>query len=185
MTRESKAILLALLALLLYALSILVTDGKLIFPFPMNKAVFAVFIFQFCYWEKQLGLKLLFPILIALLGLSSSQYIWEIVLPQGAVKTLYDSPAPDILNLLFLLTMVFSAVAMVRQQEKWQMRALGIFGTGLFVIGYTISNIWYEFPGTVFIAASVLLEPTYKPWNKLWLLFAGLETTEVITYLVN
>lgn len=184
MTRELKAILLVFLTLIIYAISILVTDGSLIFPFLLNEAIFAALILQFCIWERHLKLKLLFPIGIALLSIASSPFLWEIVLPIESLGPFYESPALDIFKLLFLMTMVFSGVAMVRQQEKWQMRTLGIFGLGLFSIGYTIDNLWYELAGSIFIAASVMIEPTYKPFNTLWLLLAGLEVTEVVTVLL-
>ncbi len=192
MTREIRAIFLALLTLFVYAGLIFFTDGSFIFPYPINELIFAAVVLQFCYWERHLKVKLLYPVGVAFLAIFSTDVSWEIILNQQQLEQLFATPWPRIIRISFLIGIVFSAVAIVLHQDKWQARFMAIFGMGMFITGYALDlehihysySMWYSLAGALLIAIGVSIEPKYEPFNYLWILIAGLELTHVLTYLL-
>jgi len=192
MTREIRAIFLALLTLFVYAGLIFFTSGSFVFPYPINELIFAAVVLQYCYWERHLKAKLLYPIGVAVLAIFSTDVTWEIILNQSQMEQMISTPWPRIIRVTFLIAIVFSAVAIVLHQDKWQARFITIFGMGLFIVGYALDlehilhnySMGYSLAGGLLISIGVSIEPKYEPFNYLWILIAGLELTKVLTYLL-
>ena len=66
MTREARTLFVGTLTLLVYSISIYVSQGSFIFPFPLNEFIFLAIAVQFFLWNRN-GNKLA-GILVTLAG---------------------------------------------------------------------------------------------------------------------
>lgn len=168
MTREGKTLLLLTLTYVLYAMSILLSQGSFIFPFPLNGFALFVITVQLAWWNKS---DLLPAITVGLIGLSSlisSPPFWEIWLNSEALIKLDEINFYPIAFLTHsILTLVYLSLSTLKFKNStltWisLVAGAGILGGGLFASHLSLALSF------LLIAGSLLLKRKLEGLNWIW-----------------
>lgn len=115
MTREERSVSLAILTLIVYSVFMYLEKGALLFPYPLNEAIFLIISFQFYWWNRHTPGKLfLYPAVSALFNLLSTQFFWSLWLDGVQMELLTAGPLLDILKLIYFLLLGIWAIHTVR-----------------------------------------------------------------------
>ena len=185
MTKEQRLVFLAALTLIVYAVSILITKGALIFPFPINQFLFFGVAIQLAYWHRnQKGLAIA-SVLTSLAWAGSSQVTWTIILPLDKAAKVVQSNTTEWFLLCFYELLVIGAIVWLIRSENPLQRVL--FGLGaLGLIAGILTPYELVIPASLsLIVLSIYVCPILKPFHLLWLLLLILESTEWLTLYLN
>ncbi len=185
MTKETRLIFLSVLTVLFYALSIYLSQGAFIFPFPLNEAILFIIALQFGYWNRK---KIKLSLLIIAVGLFSflgNEVYWSFVLSDQQMYQFSESIATDIFKLIAAFALlVFGFLTLTTQTKKIAQLCTLIF---ILVFMGSISYLSpsYLFYGLCFMATSVIISPVLKPFHLIWILLFFLESTKFLTIVIN
>ena len=185
MIREAKLLFLVALTYCIYAASMLLDKGGLLFPFPLNEAVLLIVAIQFAYWNRSQQFNAVNLILIGLFGVGMNLLYWEMVLPYETMHAFSESLWTDFFNLLFGAWLIIFGVRTIVKQNNWQNFALGIIFAGFFVAGLIYYSPFYYCIAYAAMVLSTALRPVYAPMHLFWLLLLMLEGSRAITFWAN
>jgi len=188
MSKESRLVFLAGLTLCLYAGINFMSNGGIVFPFPLNSFIFLIVTAQFTFWHHKKGFPIYVFLLTAMFGVLANPVLWEIVFSLESLKDFARYPWLHWFYFLNALGLIISAVYLINKQKRHftsLLTAAGIilFGYGVYSRGeFHVDIGHFDFAGLALIAVSVLIRPTYKPLHFLWILLFVLQLTEWLTF---
>lgn len=185
MTKEVRLLFLATLTLTFYAISIYLTQGSIIFPFPLNGIILLIISIQFAYWHWRNKIPALFILGISIFGFLGSEVYWSFILEDQKMYQFSSLPVTDIFNLLSALCIIGFGVYTFLAQKKTISRLCSIFFIILYISSITYLPPIYMFYGFIFMAISILIHPVHKPFHLFWILLLILETTKFLTIVLN
>lgn len=186
MTREARVLFLSILTLIVYAVSIFINQGALIFPFPLNEFIFLAVALQFFWWNRT-GNKSagLLTSIAGICAVMSTQFFWSFIYGHGTMEFLMDSLTTDYF-LLGFYTLVLAAgiITLVKQRKGIPVVLSSLFVIAL-VAGVILNNSLILVLGYGFMVASTQLMKVFAPYHLLWILLFLLKLTELLTFLLN
>ena len=186
MTREVRALFLAVLTLLVYAVSIFVTSGALIFPFPLNEFIFLALSLQFLWWNHTAGKWIgLYATVAGLCAVFSTQFFWSFIYGNETLAFLIETPITDFFLLGFYVLLLFGGVFTIFKQLTALATVLGICFVLIFSVGVAINNAPLLLLAYTTMIVSTQITKSYAPFHLLWILLFILKATEWLTFLAN
>jgi hypothetical protein len=182
MNREERTVFLVFLTWMLYALGVLVDNGRLIFPFPLNEIAFLLVSALFVGWNRKADRKqLLLFSLVAIFQLLSTQFFWTFIVSDQTMEHLVHSIWLDFFSICFYIALlIWMRYFLVKTALKFRIPILFVFVS---VLSYAIvsSNFWLETGVIVSFAALVVFRKIHAPFQLLWLLLAMFDLVKLIT----
>jgi len=187
MNKDVKTLFLVALTLIIYALSIFISSGAFVFPFPLNPFIFFVIALLFVYrhWKKRKvrGVAIL-VLFIGLFGILSSSVLWELLFSMESIENLFTQDRAKWLKVIYgILIFVWGSITLLKQHKIVPTLAT-VIGLTLFILGffgiydpYTI----FIMLGYGFFVVSNFIKPVFRPFHLLWILLLILEVSEWIT----
>lgn len=186
MTREVRALFLAILTLVVYAVSIFISSGALIFPFPLNEFIFLALSLQFSWWNradgKWIGIYTSFAGLCAVL---STQFFWSFIYGNDTLEFLMDTLITDFFLLGFYVLLLFGGIFTIFKQRTALATLLGIGFICSFSVGVAINGAPLLLLAYAGMIVSTQISKAYAPFHLLWILLFILKATEWLTFLLN
>ncbi|MCJ8292496.1 MAG: hypothetical protein HRT58_05135 [Crocinitomicaceae bacterium] len=186
MTREARALFLSMLTLVVYAVSIFISQGSFIFPFPLNEFIFLGISAQFFWWNR-LGNKWAGSIAIVagICAVLSKQFFWTFLYSTEAMEFFMDSLITDYCLLAFYVLVLIGAIATMIRQKK----GIALLFSAFFVLAF-ISGVFYNHALLLllaygFMSVSTQLSKAFAPYHLLWILLFILKLTEWLTFFLN
>ena len=185
MQKEDKLIFLTALTLIVYAVSIYLQQGALIFPFPLNPLLLLIVTTRFFFWHKNQGFPALLLLLMGLFTFLGSEYYWSIILSPETMITFSESLITDVFLLCaYLCLIIFSYNSALRAKNALFI-LLSIIFVGLFVNGQL-----FESPISILLSYLVMIganvyKPVFQPLQLIWILLFILEGSKLISFLLN
>ena len=183
MTREGQILFLAVLTLVVYAASIYLEKGMLLFPFPLNEIVFFIVALQFAWWNRTR--TAIYIVVVSTLWVLSTPFFWSLVYGHQMMEAWSKNLLTDYFLLSFyMLVLTAGIIQSIRQKT----RLTSVFGA---VFLFTLcTGVWTSEPWLILLAAasmaiSSFIRPVFQPFHLLWLLFALLKGTEVISFTLH
>lgn len=185
MKREDRLIFLTALILVVYAVSIFMSYGSLVFPLPLNEFILLIVGFQFFWWNKEQGFPALLVLLIGLFAVLGSQVFWSMLLPEIAMQSMMDSYLIDLFTILSFFCIILFAIS----QSLRQKTALSLGLSSLFAVAFLFGEI-FNYPTVVLASYAVMIvsnihKPVFQPLNLIWILLFILKGSEIISFLIN
>lgn len=183
MTKEQKTLSLVGLTLLIYALGIYFQPGGLfIFPYPINPFIFLAVSLQYTFWKGVKWLRYSFINFIGLLGVLSTQVLWEILLNEQQLGIFLQNPWIDWFLLLFyfgiMVWLIIQMIQTIRIPIAVILSGISIFGI---VVGMIDTNIkWITLAYFIGLIAS-RFDRRSKEYSPYWSLLILLSLTEIVT----
>ena len=186
MTREVRTLFLGVLTLIIYAVSIFISQGSLIFPFPLNEFIFLAIAGQFLFlnWSKSKVVGIL-PVIAGILGVLSTQFFWTFIYEQQEMVKFMDGLTTDYFLLSFYVLILIGAIATMIKQRS----GLSLLLSTFFIIGF-VAGVILNHPLLLLAAygsmiASTQMKKVYSPYHLLWILLFVLKLTEWLTFILN
>jgi len=184
MTKEVKSIFLVTVTLFLYGISMLFSNGAVVFPYPLNPFIFIVVAIQFSIWHRQKALAWLI-VLTALMSCLGSIIIWETLLPFHRLNSFVETIWLDVFKLLYLIGIVAWGIFTAIQQKSFLYSSLTIAGLISLILGEINENQYLTIFGWLILMISTQIKKVSAPFQLLWLLLFILESTTFITVWLN
>lgn len=186
MTREARTIFVSVLTMILFAVSMFISQGSLIFPFPLNEFVFLAVAVQFFFWNSKThpiaGITAIVGGIIAVL---STQFFWTFFYSPEEMMTFMDGLTTDYLQIGFYLIVFIAIVATFLKQNNTPAIFLSILSLIPFVLAAWSYNSFFFMLSYGLMVASTQVKTVYAPYHLLWVLLFALETTECLTVILN
>ncbi|MDB0037850.1 hypothetical protein N9F08_00645 [bacterium] len=186
MTREARTLFVGTLTLLVYSISIYVSQGSFIFPFPLNEFIFLAIAVQFFLWNRN-GNKLA-GILVTLAGVCavlSTQFFWTFFYGQEGMIHLMEGMTTDYFLIGYYILVLIAGVATLIRQK----RGISMLFNSFFVLAF-ISGIMYNHTLLLvlaygFMVASTQISKVFASYHLLWILLFILELTKWLSFFLN
>lgn len=176
MTKEGRVVALALTTIFMYGLSMFLTHGTFIFPFPLNEVIFFIATLLIGYESyKSEKLLTIFFGLFAISKLFSGTFIWSFFTSHQVIEKIANSPTTDISRLLSLvLVIILFYLTFKKGKGDWVKNSF-LIPTLMLTLSAIFSWYWLEIItfGMLFIFALYHLK-SHKIFN-LWILLFVLE----------
>jgi hypothetical protein len=186
MTSEVRTLFLGILTLVVYAASIFITQGSLIFPFPLNEFIFLAISTQFFFvnWKGNKWAGLL-SVIAGVCGVLSTQFFWAFIYEQEQMMEFMNGLTTDYFLLAFYALILIAGVATMIKQK----RGVALLLSGLFFIAF-VSGVLLNHPLLLLLAygsmvASTQITKVFSPYHLLWVLLFVLKLTEWLTFILN
>ncbi len=186
MTSEARTLFLGVLTLVIYAVSVFISEGALIFPFPLNEFIFLAIAAQFFYlnWKgnKWVGLLSIFT---GVFGVLSTQFFWTFFFSQKEMVEFMDGLTTDYCLLASYLFILIGGIATTIAQKK----GAALLLSGLFILAF-VASVILNHPLLMLLAhgsmvASTQIKKVYAPYHLLWILLFVLASTKWLTFFLN
>jgi len=181
MSKEERAVTLAVLTFFMFALSIFLTDGSFIFPFPLNEFAILLVSFLFVLWHPKKGVLPYLFLISAIAGMLSSRFFWEIFFSFQKLETFLNYTVIDWAKLTSGAFLLAAMLLFVLKYREWYFKVLAIVFSGLFVYAFIFHRIdlyCIAFLGFVILG---VLRSVHKPFHLLWVLYFVLFGLEWLT----
>ena len=186
MTREVRALFLSILTLIVYAVSIFISSGALIFPFPLNEFIFLAVSLQFLWWNrtegKWIGIYASFAGICAVL---STQFFWSFIYGHETMEFLMDSLITDLFLLGFYILVFIAGILTIVRQRTTTALFLGTCFAAAFIAGVAMNNPVLLLIAFALMVVSTQITKAFAPYHLLWILLFLLKTTEWLTFMIN
>jgi hypothetical protein len=177
MSKDQKAIFLAILTTCIYGFTILLEKGQFLYPFPLNEFIFFAVSIQFAFWNHSSDpAQVIYSVLAAFFFLLSSPYFWTFFMNSQALGQLIESPILDFFHLFFYICLVCWAInsfSLIVGTIKYLWMFLCAAGLCLYPI---FGNPLIEVLVFVLLAIIFSLYKLKQPFHLLWVLLAFLFT---------
>lgn len=184
MNKEGKAVALAGLTLLIYALSVFFRSGALIFPFPLNEFVFMVVAFRFLFWHPRKGaLPYLFAF-SSVAGVLGTYFLWETILSFEQMQIFFGYTVIDWARFISEVFLVVAAAYFIGAYKKWYLKGLFVLGLGVYIYGFIFNNLDFRCLGLLAMVVPSIWQPIKQPFHLLWVLLFMLEASEWLTFVL-
>lgn len=185
MTKEARLIFITALTVIFYALSIYLTQGAFIFPFPLNEAILLIVVLQYSYWHRAKRMLSLLILSIGVFSFLSNEVYWSFVLNDTQMHQFSNALYTDVFALLAALSILVFALLTLKHQKQ----ILAQICTVLFIAGFIGSISFlppnYTFLSLLMMATGVIINPVLKPFHMIWWLLLILEASKFITLFIN
>ena len=186
MTREARALFLSILTLIVYAVSIFINQGALIFPFPLNEFIFLALALQFFWWNRA---RNRWPgILASIAGICavmSTQFFWSFMYDTASMEIFMNSLTTDYFLLGFYVFLLVAGVFTLVKQKKGTALLLSSLFLASLIAGVFLNNALLVLLAFAFMTASTQLVKAFAPYHLLWILLLILKLTEWLTFVLN
>lgn len=186
MTSEVRTIFLGILTLVVYAFSIFISEGAIIFPFPLNEFIFLAISIQFLYsnWSGNRFAGFL-PIVAGICWVFSTQFFWSFFHTQEEMLEFMDDLTTDYFLITFYALILIGGITTMIKQNK----GIALLLSGAFAIAF-VSGVILNESLLLLIAygsmiASTQITKVYAPYHLLWVLLFVLKLTEWLTFFLN
>lgn len=179
MTREERSVSLVILTLIVYSAFMYFDKGAVLFPYPLNEALFLFVAFQFFWWrDKKYSIDSLLPVFTGIVNLLSTQFFWSLFFDTQKMEILTSGPTLDIAKLLFYLFIGVWAVSTI--WTIWPKNPFALIGT----LAVFALPIFYPIPivEVIPIVPITLISWNYKaqsPNHLLWILLCSLQIMKI------
>lgn len=185
MTRETRTIFVSVLTLILFAVSIFISQGSLIFPFPLNEFVFLAVAVQFFFWNsKTHSVAGITAVIGGIFAVLSTQFFWTFFFSPEEMLEFMAGLTTDYLQVGFYLIVLFAIVATLLRQKNTLAILLSTLSLIPFVLAAWSNNSLFFLLAYGLMVASTQVKTVYAPYHLLWVLLLALETTECLTLIL-
>lgn len=179
MTREERSVSLAILTLIVYSVFMYLEKGALLFPYPLNEAIFLIISFQFFWWNRQKpGYLYLLPFAGAIINMLSTQFFWSLWFDSVQMEKLTQGPVLDMLKLIYFLVLGSWALVSVRSINGTTILH-GILTGVLFLLPVVFPNPLTELIPLIIMAFYATRHKNQNTNHLLWILLCALQTMKV------
>lgn len=185
MTKEVKSLFLVSITLILYSVSIFISSGSIIFPFPLNPFIFLAITIQFAIWHSKAKMPWMIILFVAIAACLSSIIVWEIILPSAQLNSFVSSAWIDFFKIAQGIGILTWGISIARKQDHLKYSFLTVIGLSLVIIGHFQGFNVVELLGLGLITLSTHLNKVYSPFHLLWLLLFVLKLSHVLSLLLN
>lgn len=185
MSKEVRSIYLVVLTLLVYAGSIYFDKGTILFPFPLNEALFLAVSLQFIYWNKKLKFISLIILGTSLFGFLGNQIYWSMLLSNESMLQFSEALWMDVFKLLFGLGIITWAIYTSTKQKNKLNHLLTTFFLGAFITGFILESNLLILISYSIQFLSIIYKPAIRPYDYLWVLLFILEGSAWISFALN
>lgn len=113
MNPNQKTILLALLTVVFYGISIFITSGNLIFPFPLFELISLIVALRIATVERNDKILWFGAVPTLFIGAFHTQFIWSFLLPPEKLEHFFLSLKYDLIYLLYFLGIFLWGIAFI------------------------------------------------------------------------
>ena len=180
MTKEGRTVLLAILTLFTYAFFSFFEHHVLLFPIPLNSAVFlavAVYISYLNY--KQHAFLSILVSAIGFTGVFSNEIYWSMFLGASEMNAFSKTVTTDLLKIAYYIGLLLWIVVTFKKSTLFFFRVFGVFSIVLLSIGALFNNPNVELVGLFFPFIYSIRFKEESEFLKLWILLFVLEATKV------
>lgn len=169
MEREERVIAGVIMIQVMYAIFMLLSDGAFIFATPLNSSLFGVTAIYFAILNLRKDRWSIFFLAFGASSILISPLFIETILSGENLQSYYNSPLPDLLQLLILLmTVSFAGITLIKQKNS--------FARGLMIL-FIISYIGLHAQNRIDLMAipfafsliSSQLDRSLHPFHLLWI----------------
>ncbi|MEJ6617483.1 MAG: hypothetical protein QNL61_11305 [Crocinitomicaceae bacterium] len=185
MTKEVRVLFLTALTLAVYAVSIYLNQGALIFPFPLNELILLVVAIQFAFWHHKNRIPILYILGISLFGFLGNEVYWSFILVDQKMYTFSALPITDIFKLLSALCIVGFCVYTLLAQKNLMARFCSIIFIVMYISSITYLPSYFSFYGLILMTVGLFIQSVHRPFHLFWMLLLLLESTKYLTLLLN
>ena len=185
MTKEVRVLFLTVLTLVFYAVSIFLSQGAFIFPFPLNELILLVVSIQFSIWHYKKRIPVLYILGISLFAFLGNEVYWSFILDDQKMYSFSALPITDIFKLLNAICIIGFGVSYLLAQKKILARICSFLFIVFFIASITYLPSHFLFYGLIFMTLGIIIQPVYKPFHLFWVLLLLLELTKYLTLVIN
>jgi hypothetical protein len=180
MTKEGKTVLLAILTLFAYAFFSFFEHQVLLFPIPLNSAVFLAVALYFSYlnYRKQNALSVLVS-LIGFTSVFSNEIYWSMFLGASEMVAFSKTVTTDFIKIAYYIGLLCWIVVTFKKTTVFLFRVFGVFAILLVSIGAILNSSNLELAGLFFPFIYSIRFKEESELLKLWILLFVLEATKV------
>jgi hypothetical protein len=171
MTRETRAVALAALTFFMFALTVFLTDGSFVFPFPLNEFALLIVSFLLVWWHPKKGLLPYLLLTSALCAALGTRFFWETVMSYEELVRFMDLTVIDWARFsagIFLIAAMFYFFSSYKQ---WYFKAAVALAIGLYIWGFATTGWGLYGLAFVLLTAISTLKPVQRPFHVIWTLY--------------
>jgi len=186
MTNEARTLFFGILTLVVFAASMLLTKGAVIFPFPLNEFVFFVIAARFFAYNWN-GNKFagFLAVSAGVCAVLSTQFFWSFFNDQAEMIELAEGLTLGYFLLAFYLLIFIGGVAtMIKQRNGITLLLSGTF-LWAFVLGVFLNEPLLLILAYASMVASTQVKKVFEPYHLLWILLFVLKLMEWLTFFLN
>lgn len=185
MTKEVRLLFLAGLTLCVYAISIYLSQGAFIFPFPLNELILLIISIQIAYWHRKNKIPALYILGISIFAFLGNEIYWSFILEDQKMYQFSSLPITDIFNLLSALCIIGFGVYNSLAQKNNIAKLCSILFVILYISSITYLPSIFFFYALISMSIGLLIQSVHKPFHLIWFLLLILESTKFLTLTLN
>ncbi|MCR9174118.1 MAG: hypothetical protein NXI10_16585 [bacterium] len=172
MNREERAVALAGLTFFMFGLSILLSDGSFVVPFPLNEFALLVVSFLFMIWHPKKGALPYLYFGSALAGVLGSLVFWETVMSMPDLAAFYeDYTVIDLARLTQAVLLVVTMIIFFGSYREWYFKMFVVAAVALYGYGFVVFHPNFMLLSFIVLMVLNILKPTRKPFYLMWVLY--------------
>ncbi len=175
---ERKFVVLTILTYLVCGAYSWLTQGLLVFPFPLNEYIFlgaALWMGARNFREDPIKWLVAVLTLSGLFGVLSTEFFWSFFIKTDDLIDGRMAMYTDSFNVLYYLGIVVAMILSVIRSDKRFAAFIAIPAIVLLIIGWIINNVWLGVSGIVIFGGWSFTQLKSRPLYYIWVLLAVLE----------
>lgn len=182
MNREERAVAIAGLTFFLFGLSIFMSDGSFVAPWPLNEFSVLVVSFLFLIWHPRSGALPYLFFTSALAGVLGSYVFWETVLSVQEFEHFFlEYTVVDWARFTSAIFLVVPMIVFLSSYRKWYLKGLVAIATGLYAWGFVFDLLNYMLGAFLLLTVIGVIRPVRKPFQLIWVLYFVLFAMKWVT----
>ena len=182
MTREERAVAIAGLTFFLFGLSIFMSDGSFVAPWPLNEFSVLVVSFLFMVWHLRAGALPYLFFASSLAGVLGSYVFWETVLSVHQFETFFlEYTVVDWARVVSAIFLVVGMLVFLGGYRQWYLKGLVVISAGLYGYGFVLDNLDYMLGAFFLLTVISTIRPILKPFQLMWALYFVLFAMKWVT----
>lgn len=172
MNREERAVAVAGLTFFLFGLSIFLSDGSFVSPWPLNEFLIFVVSFLFVIWRPRGGSLPYLLFASALSGVLGSQVFWETVFSIRQLdQFLLDYTVVDWARFVSAIFLVIAMIVYLSAYRKWYWKSVVAIATGLYAYGFVLDDLNFLLGAFFLLTILGTIRPMRQPFHLIWVLY--------------
>lgn len=172
MNREERAVAITSLTFFMFGLSIFLSEGSFVVPFPLNEFALLIVSFLFMVWHPKKGALPYLFFGSAVAGVLTSKVLWESLLSNQDLYEFFEDYT--VINLAYLtqaVLLVSSMFFFLAAFREWYFKTIVFVAIAIFGYGFMIYNANFMLVAFIILMVVNILKPTRKPFHLMWVLY--------------
>lgn len=171
MNREERAVAITGLTFFMFGLSIYMSDGSFVVPFPLNEFALLLVSFLFLIWHPKKGALPYLFFVSTVTGVLGSVVFWETVMSAEDLITFLDRTVVDWARITQGFFLVVAMIVFLASYREWYFKMIVAVAIGLYCYGFYINSLHHSLIAFTIMMVIGILKSVRKPFHLMWVLY--------------